>query len=115
MKIVINSCHGGFGLSHAAIMRYSEISGLNLLPVKDEKYNFMHYFKNGVESDDTYWYDRSIQRNDPILIQIVEELAGKANGDYANLRIVEIPDDVEWVITEYDGFEHVAEKHRVWY
>ena len=27
---------------------------------------------------------------------------------------VEIPDDVEWQIEEYDGSEWIAEKHRIW-
>jgi len=30
-------------------------------------------------------------------------------------KVVEIPDDIEFVIEEYDGIEWVAEKHRVWY
>ena len=33
---------------------------------------------------------------------------------YAELKIVEIPDDVNWYVEEYDGKEHVAELHRVW-
>jgi hypothetical protein len=27
---------------------------------------------------------------------------------------VDIPDDVNWYIEEYDGNEHVAERHRTW-
>jgi len=30
------------------------------------------------------------------------------------LKIVDIPDGVEWEIEEYDGMEWVAEKHRTW-
>lgn len=37
-----------------------------------------------------------------------------AYGDCADLKIVEIPDDVEWVIEEYDGIEYVSEVHRTW-
>ena len=33
----------------------------------------------------------------------------------ANLKMVEIPDDVEWEIADYDGKEWVAEKHRTWH
>jgi hypothetical protein len=29
-KIVYNACHGGFGLSEAAILRYAEIKGIKL-------------------------------------------------------------------------------------
>jgi hypothetical protein len=28
--------------------------------------------------------------------------------------VVEIPDDVNWQVEEYDGMEHIAEKHRTW-
>jgi len=30
------------------------------------------------------------------------------------LKIVEIPDDVDWEINEDDGSEWIAEKHRTW-
>jgi hypothetical protein len=30
------------------------------------------------------------------------------------LTIVDIPDDIEWQIEEYDGMEWVAEVHRIW-
>ena len=53
-------------------------------------------------------------RDDPILIQVVEELGETANGRCASLKIIEIPDDVEWTIGEYDGQEWIAEKHRTW-
>jgi hypothetical protein len=48
------------------------------------------------------------------LVQVVEELGKEANGNYAKLEIIEIPDDVDWEIDEYDGMEHIAEKHRTW-
>jgi hypothetical protein len=35
-------------------------------------------------------------------------------GAYSQLKVVEIPDGVEWEIAEYDGSEHIAEKHRTW-
>lgn len=54
------------------------------------------------------------QRSDPRLVAIVEELGERANSEFANLVVVEIPDGVDYVIKEYDGFEHVAEDHRTW-
>jgi hypothetical protein len=36
------------------------------------------------------------------------------DGQFSELKIVEVPDDVNWYIEEYDGMEHVAERHRTW-
>lgn len=88
-RVVINECFGGFSLSEQALKRYRELGG-------------------------TVEYHRDIERDDPLLIQVVEELGEAANGRCAALKIVEIPSDVEWQIEEYDGLEHVAEKHRIW-
>jgi hypothetical protein len=63
---------------------------------------------------DQTFSDYDIPRDDPILIQVIEELGEFADGRHAELKIVEIPDDVEWQIDEYDGVEWVAEKHRTW-
>ena len=116
-KIVINTCWGGFGLSDAAIKRYAELKGLNLVQ-KIEDIGHMNYttlyYLNEVD-DKNYFTDHSIDRDDPFLVQLVEEMGNESNGGFSDLKVVEIPDDVEWEIDEYDGREHVAEKHRVWY
>jgi len=57
---------------------------------------------------------RPEDRTDKLLIQVIKELGEKANGSCANLKIIEIPDDVDWEINEYDGFESIHEKHRSW-
>jgi hypothetical protein len=58
---------------------------------------------------------RDIKRDDPTLVQVVKELKKKASGACAYLKVVSIPDDVKWVIAEYDGAEWVAEEHRTWH
>lgn len=55
-----------------------------------------------------------VERDDEKLIAVVEELKEKANGPYASLKVIEIPDDVDWILQDYDGVEWVAEKHRTW-
>lgn len=92
MKIVINVFFGGFGLSDEAIKRISELKGTAL--------------KHSFEAKD--------DRTDPVLIKVIEELGEKADGCFAKLKIIDIPDDIEYEICEYDGYEHIAEKHRTW-
>lgn len=59
--------------------------------------------------------DHDNPRDDALLVQCIEELGEKANGPHAKLGIVEIPDDIQYQIEEYDGRECVAEVHRKWY
>lgn len=138
MKVAINKCWGGFGLSHKAIMRYAELAGLKLYPFidtrnKDGHINFnkftpytgqkdvlIIYYSTkplngkGKYENKIYWSYCEIERNDPLLIQVIEEMGEEANGKYANLVICEIPDDVKWEIDEYDGQESIHEVHRSW-
>lgn len=54
-------------------------------------------------------------RTDPDLVAAVEELGSKAaSGELAQLRVVEIPDDVAYEISDYDGIETVHESHATW-
>lgn len=68
------------------------------------------------EECDEYLFESGsdLNREDPLLIKVVEMLGDKANGRHAKLKIVEIPDGVEYEIDEYDGIESVHEIHRVW-
>lgn len=114
-KIVINRCFGGFGLSHEAILRYAEVKGISLI-VEDRGDKAMiryHYYKDS-KAEENYFWDSEIERDDPALVQVVEELGEAAAHSYAELKVVEVPDDVDWHIHEYDGRESVHEDHRVW-
>jgi hypothetical protein len=113
MKVVINRCFGGFGLSHEAIMLYGKRTNLNLKAVKHWR-NGNTYYIDGIEDSDHHFSDYELARNDQHLVAVVEELGEKANGYAAELSIVEVPDDVKWHIHEYDGIEHIAEDHRTW-
>lgn len=139
MKLVISQRYGGFGLSDVAVKRYAEIKGLTLYPEESEFSSLMGPTYHLVPEDERVqeladWhsapledrqiynqkrreqvlYDRDIPRDDPALVQVVEELGEKASNRFSNLVVVEIPDDVQWKIEEYDGYEHVAEEHRTW-
>lgn len=64
--------------------------------------------------DSGCWYYGNLDRTDPDLIQTVEEMGKEASGRFGDIQIVEIPDDVLWEISDYDGIETVHEVHRNW-
>ncbi len=45
MKVVINRCFGGFGLSHEGILKYAEIKGITLYTCVDVDESFDSKFK----------------------------------------------------------------------
>ena len=83
MKIVINTCYGGFGLSDAAKERYLELT----------------------TNTPARWVD--IERDDKALVQVVEELGELANGPYAKLAVIDVHAGQWYRINEYDGNEEV--------
>ena len=107
-KIVINRCYGGFSLSERAIKRYGEIKGLNLLYVPHEKYEgWGSWYRDGIQDDEHYFFNSDIERTDPALVQVVEELGVDADGDCARLDIEELPAGTRYRIQEYDGREWI--------
>jgi hypothetical protein len=114
-KIVINQDFGGFSLSEKAMQRYCEIACIEYETVPTKWGDMSLFYKAGHAEDDDFIIDEyKFERDDKILVHVVETLKEEANGIHANLKVVEIPDDVKWVINEYDGLESVHEKHRVW-
>ncbi len=132
-KVVYNACYGGFGLSKEACQRYWDIKGQQVWIENDTRFISLGLFtvwlvapedripaKGG---DDFYsmnidervaynqayskqiWYYNDVDRHDPVLVQVVEELGDKANGICAKLRIDEV--DGPYRIDEYDGNESV--------
>jgi hypothetical protein len=104
-KIVFNACHGGFSLSPVAILRAREITG-------NPKWGGA--VLNG---DETSWgivmdWDsgciEGVERHDPILVQVVEELGSKASGISAALEIEVVPYGAAYRIDDYDGLERVV-------
>ena len=148
MKVVINECFGGFGLSDEA---YEELIRLGI-PVRkyeeqerDEKGLWLKNKNNEGEVifdreltlkgesdyDEGYWEAKESgkesrifqrywetwiddKRDDPRLVKVAEKLGERANGGFAELKVVEIPDGIDWEIDEYDGLETVEECHRSW-
>ena len=113
MKLVINSCYGGFHLSPKALKRYLELKGKNAYFYKQTKYEYIDGIDEFVRIDNfdsiknnpyvnctsidygkvtnTYpsgtFKDHLIPRNDKHLIQVVEELVKKPIVHFQDLRL----------------------------
>lgn len=90
MKVVINRCFGRFGLSAEA---YKEL---------------------GLEWDGLGYHEYMRNRNDPKLVAVVEKLGKRANGKWSELRVIEIPDGIEYDISDWDGLEMIEAVHMRW-
>jgi hypothetical protein len=138
-KIVINDCYGGFGLSEEAQLELYRLKSRLITAITPKQYyggNNKNYsrrkewkklyeedlkspigFRLTIAPDGKILLVEKLEdkyRTDKKLIQVVEKMGEKANGRFANLKIVEIPDDVKWQIDNYDSMETVHEKHRMW-
>ena len=111
-KIVINKSYERFCVSHKAFLRLRELGQQESLQEADLG---------------AYWPEAAaprepslnqcgalIPRDDDKLVRVVEELQEEANGHCAELKVVSIPDEVQWQIVKTDGVEHVCEVHRTW-
>ena len=120
MKIVVNKCFGGFGLSDLAHEKLIQ-AGIphyktwEEIPKGDAPYvvdsdsptdYFGRYYSNFRDYD---------KRSHPLLIQVIESIGeGAASGPLSSLRIIDIPDDISFEIDDYDGIETVHETHNSW-
>lgn len=142
MKIVVNKCYGGFGLSPKAIQHYLKLNGQECFFYKEDynsgNFESRTYNKVSVEDASNYdtclikdygesfvggWkdFDKSffsyynIDRSDKKLIETIEELGEDvSSGSLSRLKIVEIPNDIQWELDDYDGIETIHEIHRSW-
>ena len=141
MKIIKNTCFGGYGLSIKAKIAVAKKKGKDIYFFSMNKEPLTH--KEALEGKQTLVFDYTVpdpyergidkrgknglyteankiskeismdfdDRTDKDIIAIVEKLGKEAGGRSANLVVCEIPDDIEYEICEYDGMEHIAEAH----
>lgn len=136
-RIVINKCYGGFGLSNQAILalyrrkhpevkeyffyeedyddgsyrcRRSSLENADMILTKDlgDEFTYKAFYKDLDDINISPLFADRVERHDPDLIAVVEQLGEKANGSFAELRIKEIPDDEKYIINEYDGLETIV-------
>lgn len=141
MKVVINRCFGGFGLSIEAVLLYAKKKGKPCWYEPDKRFHSLDMGTFWIvpegqrppdltdkwltltiterQKHNEAWEAATISvsdisRSDPQLVEVIEELGDKANTRFSELKVVDVPDGVEWEIEEYDGSEWVSEKHRIW-
>ena len=137
MKVILNKCYGGFGVSDAGYQLYADKKGLPLYRYVDKDFGsgefrrldggdpdrwLVYYFTKDLGSapgkDDVDWdchlYLGEESREDPALVEVVEELGKEASGRFAKLVVVDIPDGMDYVIDEYDGIETLHARVEEW-
>lgn len=101
MKVAVNKCFGGFSVSKAVFKE---------LGFEWDGYGYLDNNSFGIESSNYFEW-----RKHPSLIQAIKKIGeDKASGEMAKVRVVDIPDGVEWEIDDYGGIETVHEVHRIW-
>lgn len=138
-EIVINNCYGGFELSALALKEYLKLKDKKVYfythagDIAENKFKKISIAEADSKKTPIFYplgedigniidgkllnkcyIDTDILRDDPDLIKVVRRLGKKANGHFAFLKIVKIPINIKWQISEYDGMEWVAEQHRTW-
>ena len=102
MKIVIYAGWGGFGVPERVAEIVDPQRTLRERPPWKGLVSNEHF---DIFSDNPEAY-----RAHPALVDAFEN-TGACSG---NFKIVEVPEDAAWTVEEYDGWEWVAEWHRVW-
>lgn len=139
-KIVISTNNTGLVLSQEAMKMYLKLIGkdcffynidflegiLNeVIDSSEFSYVYTKHLESGSPSSDLtdeYFFNfDSIQRTDENIIKVIEELGNKAGWKYddfntVEFKVVEIPDDVDWYIDEYEACdgEFIRETSRTW-
>lgn len=133
MKVVINKGFHQFGLSLEALRKmfgdvyvYQHDLLLDLYFRQDSlvdrgscSNNFIYsthdYGKEtlNIKEEHRIYFD-TIDRSLDKLVSIVEEMGEKAGSYGVFLSVIEIPDNVNWEIEEFDGQERIREVGRIW-
>ena len=133
VEVVINKRIGGFGISSEAVEYIRKIGFSSevryYLKERCEENNRIvalteaggRSWRTAEKCDDPFdLSDDELSsiyegfRSAPELIKTVKKLGKGVNKEFADLKVVEVPNDVKWHIENYDGDEKVVENRRSW-
>lgn len=112
MKIVLNGCYGGFGLSNDAVREILKRKNVSFYE-KVSKHNGIEFYET--DTDNYIYLQGNIDRTDPDLVAVVEELGEKVNRFGAKLYIEDIPSGSAYLIDEYDGNESIQYRDDIYW
>ena len=128
MKIAINRYDSDFGISERG-KDYLVSKGMKITKREDKTGNLINrsaeIIDNSGRFKDEYNIDRYILNDDVHfpdirldfrLIEMIKKFSYDASGSRSNIKVVEIPDNVEFFIKgRNEHAEYVSEKHRRWF
>lgn len=96
-KFVIYRDYGGFNLPFDILFQYGQLAGLHNYEVIGTEFPHIEYTDyNGDRKILDSW---NIKRDDKILVKLIEEMQDTP------LKVFEIPNELDFEIHEYDGYE----------
>lgn len=102
MKVLVNECYGGYGISSEAGKLWLERKGISY-QIYEDTYQLIVSIDGETQSIGNY-----IGRTDETLIEIFEEKGSEfTSGPHAEVALIEIPDGCQYNIHEYDGTEYI--------
>ena len=101
MKIVLNKCYGGFGLSDGAQRHIAALKNIKLF--EEDQEGWTNFYLDSAFTQPFMAHE--IDRTDPHLVAVVEEFGALANGPHAALEVIELHSGQQYRICEYDGKE----------
>ncbi len=141
MEIAVNKCFGGFSPSMRAYREYLKLKGKKSFFYKQTKFDFKDEKEEHTRIDNidkkesglfscyskdfgkktnkldgryfVYLRDDKL-RIDKDFIKVVKKLKKKVNTSVSDIKIIKIPDGIDWEIDNYGGVESIHKEHRSW-
>ncbi|WP_459568747.1 hypothetical protein, partial [Cupriavidus sp. 8B] len=100
MKIVVNEGDGYFSMSRGAFEKYSALK-------KDCTAPLAEWVADPTEEYFRPRCIRNLDRTDPDLIAVIEQMGAKAAGPDVEFHLIDMPPGATWVVREVCGIEYV--------